>query len=170
MPGWLDLKLVAVSSARARCCSLPLTTEIPVKPLTRAPPKLPLHVQGEAISGEPLERIEIIWNGEVIRSIQPQNASANNAYVSRFDLTIPANGSGWLAARCVARPLDTGGIPFAHTGPWHVEIAGKPLVPKRREVEYFIQRVDEEIERNRTILTPDQMADYYRGATSGGRN
>ena len=38
--------------------------------------KLPLHVQGEAISGEPLERIEIVWNGEVIRSVQPQNASA----------------------------------------------------------------------------------------------
>ena len=124
--------------------------------------EFPLHVQGEAISGEPIERIEIIWNGEVIRSVQPQNAPADNAYVSRFDLTIPAHASGWLAARCVARTLATGGIPFAHTGPWHVEVAGKPMLPKHREVEYFLQRVEEEIERNRTILTSDQMSDYYR--------
>jgi hypothetical protein len=124
--------------------------------------EIPLHVKGEAISGEPLERMEIVWNGEVIRSVQPQNASVDNAYVSRFDLVIPANASGWLAARCVARALDTGGIPFAHTGPWHVEIAGKPLLPKRREVEYFLQRVEEEIERNRTVLTSEKMADYYR--------
>jgi hypothetical protein len=70
--------------------------------------------------------------------------------------------SGWIAVRCVGRPLETGGIPFAHTGPWHVEMAGRPLRPRRREVEYFLRRVNEEIDRNRNLLTAEQMADYYK--------
>jgi hypothetical protein len=124
-------------------------------------PDLKLQIKGEAISGEPLERIEIIWSGEVIRSVRPQNLPANNGFVTKISESIPARASGWVAIRCVGKTTSSGGIPFAHTAPWHVEIRGKPLRPKRREVEYFLGRVEEEIDRNRGVLKPDQLADYY---------
>ena len=121
-----------------------------------------LHIHGEACADKPLNRIEIVWNGEVIRSIPPTNEPADNAFVSRFDLTVPANASGWLAARCVAEPRETGGIPFAHTGPWHIKIAGRPLLPRQREVAYFLGLVEREIDRNRNVLGTEQLADYYK--------
>jgi hypothetical protein len=121
-----------------------------------------LQVRGEAHSAQPLQKIEIVWNGEVIRSIPPANERTHNAYVTHFETVFPAESSGWLAARCVANPLNTGGIPFAHTGPWHVEIDGQPLKPRRFEVEFFLNRVEEEIERNRDFFNAEQLADYYK--------
>ncbi len=123
---------------------------------------LTLHVRGEALSSEPLERIELVWNGEVIRSIPPANESQDDAFRSRFDLLLPAETSGWLAARCIGRPSESGGIPFAHTAPWHVDVAGRPLQPKRHEVQYFLERVEAEIDRNRDVLTAEQLADYLK--------
>jgi hypothetical protein len=121
-----------------------------------------LKITAEAISGQPLERIEIVWNGEVVRSVAPKNEPANNGFVTRFEDIVPAKASGWLAVRCFGRPLETGGIPFAHTAPWHVDLSGRPLRPKRREVEYFLGRVEEEIARNRDVLDSEQIADYYK--------
>jgi hypothetical protein len=96
-----------------------------------------------------------------VRQIQPKNVARNNGYVSDFGLTLPATASGWLAVRCIGTPIEAGGIPFAHTGPWHVDMPSRPSPPKRREVQYFLQRVEEEIERNRNVLTADQLADYF---------
>jgi len=134
----------------------------PGEKLEPGPSGSSFHVQGEAVSAQPLERIELVWNGDVLRNISPTNEKANNAFRTRFDLKIHPETSGWLAARCLAQRLETGGIPFAHTGPWHVELAGSPLEPRRRDVEYFVRRVEEEIERNRGILSDAQLADYYR--------
>jgi hypothetical protein len=109
-----------------------------------------------------MERIELVWNGEVIRRIEPANEPSGEALVTRFELTLPAEESGWLAARCLGGASNTGGIPFAHTAPWHVEVANRPLRPRRREVQYFLERVEQEIERNQSILTREQLADYYQ--------
>jgi hypothetical protein len=124
--------------------------------------ELSLRLQGEAISAEPLERIEIVWNGAVQQRISPKNERSENAYSSRIDATLRAKGNGWVAVRCVGRQTEAGGLPFAHTAPWHVQLAGPPLRPRRAEVEYFLQRVEQEIERNRTVLSSEQLADYYR--------
>ena len=121
-----------------------------------------LRVRGEAVSAEPLERIEIVWSGELQQRISPKNEHVENAYTSRIDATIRAKDSGWVAVRCVGRPTEAGGLPFAHTGPWHVRLAGAPLQPRRDEVEFFLQRVEQEIERNRVVLSGEQLADYYR--------
>ena len=67
-----------------------------------------------------------------------------------------------LAVRCVGQATEDGGIPFAHTAPWHVQVVGPALKPRRFEVEYFLQRVETEIARNQPALTNEQLADYYR--------
>jgi hypothetical protein len=124
--------------------------------------ELPLSITAEAISSQPLDRIEVIWNGEVVRQVVPKNEPANNGFVTRFEESVPARVSGWLAVRCFGRPLETGGIPFAHTAPWHIKLTGRPMQPKRHEVEYFLGRVEEEISRNRDVLNSEQIADYYK--------
>lgn len=124
--------------------------------------EIPLRVEGKAISVEPLERIEIVWNGVLHQRILPKNEPVENAYTSKIDSTLRVKGNGWLAVRCVGQPTEAGGLAFAHTAPWHVQMAGPPLQPRRVEVEYFLQRVEQEIDRNRTVLTGEQLADYYR--------
>jgi hypothetical protein len=121
-----------------------------------------LHVRGDVLSPQPLKRIEIVCNGEIIRSVTPKNESSGNGFNSPIDDVVSVKSSGWIAVRCIGQPLETGGIPFAHTGPWHVELAGHPLKPKRREVEYFLDRVNEEIEHNRAVLNDEQLTDYYK--------
>jgi hypothetical protein len=124
--------------------------------------ELPLHVEGEVISSQPMERIEIVGNGEVRQQIAPKNEPIKNGFATRIDARLTCKSNGWLAVRCVARAVEAGGIPFAHTGPWHVRVAGPALKPRRFEVEYFLQRVETEIARNQPALTNEQLADYYR--------
>jgi hypothetical protein len=53
-----------------------------------------------------------------------------------------------------------GRVRFAHTAPFHVQVAGRPLRPLRREVEYLIERVSTEIERNRGVMTGEAIGEY----------
>ena len=80
-------------------------------------------------------------------------------YRSPIETEVPLAGSSWIAVRCFAQ-AGAGGLGFAHTAPWHFDIAGQPLHPLRREAEFFQHRVEEEIERNRGILTELQLAEY----------
>jgi hypothetical protein len=123
---------------------------------------LAMRVRGEVRSAQPMDRIELVWNGDVVRRIAPINERIDGARMTRFDVTLSADGSGWLAARCLGTSQGDAGIPFAHTAPWHVEVAGRPLAPRRREVEYFLGRVEDEIDRNRSILSPEQLAPYLQ--------
>jgi len=121
-----------------------------------------VRVMGEARSDQPLERIELVWNGKIIRNIPPVNDSRDDAFITSFELTLPIEDSGWLAARCIGQRSEPGGIPFAHTAPWHFDVPGRPLRPRRHEVDYFLKRVEEEIKRNRDVLSTEQLADYFK--------
>ena len=52
---------------------------------------------------------------------------------------------------------------FAHSSPVFVEVPGRPLHPRREEIAYLIQRVEEEIARNQNVLSPAAL-DEYRAA------
>jgi hypothetical protein len=54
-------------------------------------------------------------------------------------------------------------VRFAHTGPFHIEVAGKPLRPRREEVEYLMRRVADQITRSAGVL-PKAALDEYRNA------
>jgi hypothetical protein len=123
---------------------------------------LAMRVRGEVRSAQPMDQIELVWNGDVVRRIAPINERIDGAVMTRFDVTLSADGSGWLAARSLGTSRGNAGIPFAHTAPWHVEVAGRPHAPRRREVEYFLGRVEDEIDRNRSVLTPEQLAPYLQ--------
>ncbi|HMF12943.1 MAG TPA: CehA/McbA family metallohydrolase [Gemmataceae bacterium] len=121
------------------------------------------QVTGSAISALPLDRIEIVVNGVVAHKLNPANRrTATGAFESSLDTKIQIDHSSWIAVRCFEDRADKR-VRFAHTGPCHVEVAGKPLRPRREEVEYLVQRVEDQITRSADIL-PKAALDEYREA------
>ena len=66
---------------------------------------------------------------------------------------------GRIALRTFEKRPD-GRVRFAHTSPVHVDIPDRPLRPRREEVAYFIERIEQEIERNRSVLPENALAEY----------
>jgi hypothetical protein len=117
-------------------------------------------VQGRASSQHPLDRVEIIVSGQVARRIEPANEpSETGALVSPFLAEIALDGTAWIAVRCFERH-PAGRVRMAHTNPAHVDMPGKPLRPRREEVTYFVRRMQEELERNRSVLDAQSLAEY----------
>jgi len=115
------------------------------------------------LSEQPLETIELVVNGVVTQRFDPQNEKANaGSFESRVSTQFKPETSSWLAWRCFEkRPGNR--FRFAHTGPWHVEIPGKPFHPRRVETDWLVANVREEIARSRGIA-PENLIDDYRQA------
>ena len=118
------------------------------------------RVTGTAESGFPLSRIEIVKNGDVVQTVKPQSEkSKDGGYRTAFDVTLPLDGTSWVAVRCYEqRP--GGRERFAHTAPVHFDVPGKPLHPRRAAIEYLIGRMKEELARSKKTLRPDELEEY----------
>lgn len=118
------------------------------------------HLTGSAESPVPLSRIEIILNGEIYETITPLNQkTGKGGYHSPVDLKIPLETTGWVAVRCYEDRPDKR-IRFAHTSPFHFSIPGKPLRPRKRESAYLLKRVEEELDRSRSLLPESANTEY----------
>jgi hypothetical protein len=127
-----------------------------------------VQITGAAESLRPLTRIEVIVNGEVARVVEPQNTGSSklkgSAVTTSIDVQIPIEHSSWIALRCFERrERDGEGAGdrtfYAHTAPVHIEIDG-PVRPRRREINYLLERMDQEIARNRGVLADAEVAEY----------
>jgi hypothetical protein len=114
-------------------------------------------------SEQPLESIELVVNGRVTRRFEPQNRKTRSgSFETRISTRFSPTVTSWLAWRCFEkRPGER--VRFAHTAPWHFEVSGKPLRPRRAEVEWLEARVKEEIARSQRIA-PEGLMDEYRRA------
>lgn len=120
------------------------------------------RVAGAALYHAPLDRIEIIVNGETAATLEPRNRPTDaGAFESEFSEKLRLEESAWLAVRCFDKAA-AGKARFAHTGPFHVEVAGKPLRPRREEVAFLIQRVEDQVRRSRGVLPEAALAEYER--------
>jgi hypothetical protein len=121
------------------------------------------RLTGQALSPVPLSRIEVVINGEVAERLKPANRQTDaGGYESLLDAQLKVDGSSWLAVRCYEdRP--NGRVRFAHTAPWHVEVEGKPLRPRKAEVEYLVKRVEEQLKRSAGVLPEAALAEYREG-------
>jgi hypothetical protein len=118
------------------------------------------QIHGSAISEHPLDRIEVVINGEVARTLKPANRkTAQGAYESAIDERLAIDSTSWLAVRCFEARADRR-VRFAHTGPFHIESAGKPLRPRRAEVDFLIKRVEDQIARSKELLPAAAIAEY----------
>ena len=121
------------------------------------------RLTGRALNAAPLSRIEVIVNGEVAERIKPANRRADaRGYESALDVSLKLDGSSWLAVRCYDERPD-GRLRFAHTAPWHVEVDGKPLRPRKAEVEYLVTRVKDQLKRSSGVLPEAALAEYREG-------
>jgi hypothetical protein len=121
------------------------------------------HVTGAALSSQPLGRIEILVNGEVVKTIKPDRRKAkNDAWEHLLDEKVKIDGSAWLAVRCFEDRPDCR-VRFAHTGPVHFEVPGRPLRPRKVEIDYLIERVESQLTRNTEVLSREAL-DEYRDA------
>jgi hypothetical protein len=121
------------------------------------------RITGTASSSVPLLRIEIVVNGQVVREIKPANAKAEQGgFASKIDAKISVDQSSWIVVRCFEEN-PKGRIRFAHSAPFHIDVAGKPLRPRKEEIEYLIRRVEEQIARSKDVL-PKEAMDEYRDA------
>jgi len=121
------------------------------------------RIRGSALSGNPLDRIEIVINGEVARTIRPaNNMTSQCAYDSPIDEQVRVETSSWIAVRCVEKTPEKR-VRFAHSSPVHIDVPGKRLRPRKEEVEFLISRIKDEIARNTRVL-PEPALDEYRQA------
>jgi hypothetical protein len=121
-----------------------------------------LRLSGSVRSEEPLAFIEVVQSGVPARTYMPQNRrTTEGAHESTFEDEVELSESGWFAVRAwEERP--GGRFRFAHTAPWHVEIAGRPLRPRPEEKEFLVRRMKDEMARSRGVLPPEAFAEYER--------
>ena len=118
------------------------------------------QLKGWIRSASPLTAIEVVSEGAVIKTITPQNqTTSSSAYESRISESIPVETSTWLTVRCFERTGD-GRVRFAHSSPTHIDVTGKPLRPRRAEVEYLVSRVQDELARHKNVLEEPALAEY----------
>ncbi len=119
-------------------------------------------VTGAITSLNSLKSVEVIRNGIIAKSLDLQpKQTPEGAWVYTIKADIAMTGSGWVAVRCF-EDLPNAKVSFAHTNPVFVDVTGQPQIPRRRDAEFFVRRMDEEIARNTGVLTDDDLAEYRR--------
>jgi hypothetical protein len=101
---------------------------------------LTINLQIQLASLDRVPRLELIQNGQVTQTIDcsdklPQSQS----------LKFTVNEPGWFLVRAIADVDRT--FRFASTGPWYVETAESKNRISRRSAQFFLDWVDERIER-----------------------
>ena len=77
-----------------------------------------------------LDRVEVLYNGEIIHEFSAGNSSELN---EEFDISLKE--SGWVAARAFEKNKKT--VRFAHTNPIYMEI-GSPMKPRAEAAEFYL--------------------------------
>ena len=140
----------------------------------------PVELEVEAYSQVPMEKVEILFNSEVLQEI-PLQDSANLNY--RGTIRVPS--SGWMAARVWGgeHPLVVNNPElFAHTTPVYLTVGGRPYADPEA-LEYFLERFQEmrqtslaggsfeSLHQQREVLGQlDQAEKIYRERLEWSRN
>lgn len=134
--------------------------ENPGHTFANAPATGDYRVSGSAESAVPLDRIEILANGEVIKTVSPENTpNGSGGWRSAIDYPVAMKGSGWIAVR-VFEQRPNKRIRFAHSSPVFVAVPGRPLRPTREQIDYIAGQIEAEIQRDQAVLSEAELAEY----------
>lgn len=106
------------------------------------PGKAQLTVNARAVSLEPYEVLEIIYNGQTVRKVKP----AGKNYSAVLQEKIEVERGGWIAARAHGpKMLEYGRtwwkMPiFAHTSPIYIDMPGRPA-PAAESARLFLDQL-----------------------------
>ncbi|MEY3172414.1 MAG: hypothetical protein RLZZ436_327 [Planctomycetota bacterium] len=120
-----------------------------------------VRITGTIFSQHPLQRLELVRNGSVESiPLQSERLPAGH-WQTALNYKTELQASGWLAVRCFEQ-LSGGKVSFAHSNPIFLDNPQKPVLPKRREVEYLVQRMDAELQRNASVLSAEALEEFRR--------
>ncbi len=97
-----------------------------------------VKVRAEARSSGELDRLEIVWKGRVVKSVQPTGQAADLTAELDFD----PGETGWIAARAFEKPREA--AHFAHTSPVYVQV-GQDRGLVANDAKFFVGWMDREI-------------------------
>ncbi len=100
--------------------------------------KKPIKIQVEALSPRPLDRLEIIHNGSVLKAIS--GSSGSNTL--KIEMKKAFDDVGWIAARCFERPERT--IRFAHTSPVYLQKGQRARIA-REDAGFLLEWIERQI-------------------------
>jgi hypothetical protein len=119
-----------------------------------------VKLRGTVTSETPVTELEVLMNGELTRTIplraRPTKAGA---YEAKFSERLTVSGTTWVALR-VWEQREGGRVRFAHTAPTWFDDASRPLHPRRVEVEWLVEKMRGQIEREQHILPPAAIDEY----------
>lgn len=135
--------------------------ELPGKAFTNTDQKSKtINISIESVSEKPIDRIEILVNGKVMKTLKPNVSERTpKANSVQFDEKITIARTSWVAIRSIELQPD-GRKRFAHTAPWHVQLRGESIKPEKSQVQYFIDLMKAEVVRNRTVLRPESLGEF----------
>jgi len=113
-----------------------------------------LRVNLEVVAREPIDRVEIVANGKVIRKV-PARAAARTL---RSVLSLDVTGHSWVAARCYLKTAGT--VRLAHTAPLY--LPGK--WDASEDARFFVQWIDELIAKTESQAQREKLHAAYRRA------
>ncbi len=117
----------------------------PQPPGSTPPPQRPVWSVERARLGDTSEvAVEVIVNGE---SVGTQRIAADGGQRD-LKFEVPIERSSWVALRI---------LPAAHTNPVFIEVAGKPIRPNKRSIEWCLASVDKcWAQKQRTYAAKEQ--------------
>lgn len=119
-----------------------------------------LLVSIESVSEKPIDRIEILVNGKVVKTLKPKvDDREQKPKTVLFSENVSITRTSWIAIRSIEIQSD-GRKRFAHTAPWHIQLRGEPIKPERTQVQYFIDLMKAEVARNRTVLNAKSLGEF----------
>ncbi len=118
------------------------------------------RIHGQLISPSEPTALEVILNGRVVaRILTAVDRDDNGVYRIAFDKRVTLDSSSWIAVRAFTK-READRISFAHTAPVHLAIEGQPLKPTRKQRDYLVKRVQDELDRNRGVLSSEALNEF----------
>ncbi len=108
----------------------------------------PLQVKVELLGIEPIDTLELVQNGQVIRQVNLKEVQPKPFLNASLKMTIEPKRSGWVAARAVYKNPTNGRLRQAHTSPIYFIIDSRPIAFKK-DAEYMMRWVDRLLETSR---------------------
>jgi hypothetical protein len=106
-------------------------------------PNKKLRLNLGAKSPRQIDRLELVYNGEVVRSFP--GSATSDVIIEKVDLPIPEGG--WLAARVFEVPEQEGApLRYAHSSPIYVKVRGHDDFQKEN-VQAFASQITEDYNR-----------------------
>lgn len=99
-----------------------------------------IHVKGRARSQFPLEKLELVLDGEVVGT----GTLADDKLTATIDTEVPVEHSGWIALRTTGPVVNRWPSHYglrAHTNPVYLEVKDHPA-DTRAQAEYFLAWID----------------------------